>query len=56
MNWEKFVAMGGYAFYVWTAYGLMLAVLVLNLIVPWRRKTEALKRIARQVGQAGDRP
>jgi len=24
MNWPKFVSMGGYAFYVWGSYALML--------------------------------
>ncbi|MGZ8219830.1 heme exporter protein CcmD, partial [Methylomagnum sp.] len=23
MNWQQFFSMGGYAFYVWTSYGLM---------------------------------
>jgi len=29
--------MGGYAFYVWTSYGITVVVLVANWIVPLRR-------------------
>ena len=47
MSLEEFFAMGGYAFYVWTAYGVALAVLVFNLILPLRRKAEVLKSIER---------
>ena len=55
MNWENFVSMGGYAFYVWTSYGLMAAVLLLNLVLPLRRKSEVLKNIVRRLKQAGGR-
>ena len=51
MNWEQFFAMGGYAFYVWTSYGLMAVILVINLVLPLRRKSELLKRIARRIQQ-----
>ncbi|CAG1022632.1 hypothetical protein MTYM_01867 [Methylococcales bacterium] len=47
MNLEQFFSMGGYAFYVWTAYGIALVVLSLNLILPLRRKAEVRKDIAR---------
>ena len=47
MSLEHFFAMGGYAFYVWTAYGMALAVLVFNLILPLRRKAEVFKSIGR---------
>lgn len=32
----EFLNMGGYAFYVWTAYALALVVLALNWILPRR--------------------
>lgn len=39
MNWHEFFAMGGYAFYVWTSYGLAFVVLLLNVLIPnWQRK------------------
>ena len=34
MSVQEFFAMGGYAFYVWPAYGLTLIVLVANIIIP----------------------
>lgn len=51
MNWERFFAMGGYAVYVWTSYGLMAVVLLLNLALPLRRHAELLKGIARRLKQ-----
>jgi heme exporter protein D len=36
---QEYLRMGGYAFYVWSAYGISFMVLVLNVIVPlWREK------------------
>ena len=34
MSVQEFFAMGGYAFYVWTAYGITLIVLLANIIIP----------------------
>ena len=34
MNLHEFLHMGGYAFYVWTSYGLAAVVLVANLLIP----------------------
>ncbi|MGX2039036.1 heme exporter protein CcmD [Methylocaldum sp. MU1018] len=53
MNWQQFFSMGGYGFYVWTSYGLMFAVLGLNLFLSTRRKSEVLKSIARRPKQEG---
>ncbi len=47
MSLEQFFSMGGYAFYVWTAYGVALAVLMVNLVLPLRRKAEVFKSIER---------
>ena len=33
----EFLAMGGYAFFVWSAYGLVAVVLIGNAAVPWWR-------------------
>lgn len=33
----NFLHMGGYAFYVWTAYGSVIAFLFLTWYFPWRR-------------------
>ena len=53
MNWQDFFAMGGYAFYVWTAYGLMAFVLILNLVLPLRRHREVLAELARRMKREG---
>ena len=34
MNWQAFWAMGGYGYYVWSAYGFAALVLAFNLLVP----------------------
>ncbi len=35
----KFFSMGGYGFYVWTAYGVAFIVLLINVLIPlWRRR------------------
>ena len=34
MSVQEFFAMGGYAVYVWPAYGLTLIVLLANIIIP----------------------
>ncbi len=41
--------MGGYAFYVWTSYGVALIVLVANLVAPLVQKRKLLADIARKV-------
>ena len=38
----------GRAFYVWSAYGLSAAVLIVNAILPGRREKALLARIARR--------
>jgi len=52
MNWSEFFDMGGYALYVWASYGLMAIILVLNLILPMRRRTEVTERIRRLRAQS----
>lgn len=40
-NW---LSMGGYSVYVWSAYGLVGAILVINLLgMKWKRKQTRLK-------------
>ena len=35
----EFFHMGGYAFYVWTSYGIAALVLIANLLAPrWQRR------------------
>jgi heme exporter protein D len=47
---NEFLAMGGYARYVWPSFGLTLAVLVINIVSARRAlataRRDALRRIA----------
>ncbi len=47
MNLNEFLHMGGYAFYVWTSYGIALVVLLANMIAPLRQRKKLLNDIAR---------
>ncbi len=33
----EFIAMGGYAFYVWTSYGIVVIALVGAAFLPWQK-------------------
>ena len=48
MDMGEFFAMGGYAVYVWTSYGIALVVLLLNVIIPRRRERELFRKLNRQ--------
>ncbi|MGH8475954.1 MAG: heme exporter protein CcmD [Methylococcales bacterium] len=45
MTLAEFFAMGGYAFYVWTSYGIAFVVLTLNIILPLIQQKRALREI-----------
>ena len=47
MSLTEFLHMGGYAFYVWTSYGIALIVLLLNVLGPLRQRRKLLNDIAR---------
>lgn len=44
---REFLNMGGYAFYVWSAYTVAAVVLVANVIYPWRRRRQLLREISK---------
>jgi len=44
----EFLHMGGYAFYVWTSYGIVFLVLVVNIVQPILQQRRALKDIRRK--------
>jgi heme exporter protein D len=48
MSVGEFFHMGGYAFYVWTSYGLALIVLVANVVAPLRQRRKILADLARR--------
>lgn len=45
MNWADFFAMGGYAFYVWTAYGIALVVLLINIVLPIIQRKQLIRQM-----------
>ena len=47
MNLNEFFHMGGYAFYVWTSYGIALVVMLITVILPLRQRKKLLGDIAR---------
>jgi len=52
MTLNEFLHMGGYAFYVWSSYGLAMIVLLLNVILPLRQRKKLLNDIARTARRA----
>ena len=45
---REFFHMGGYGFYVWSAYGVAFIVLVANVVVPMLHMRDVRARLARQ--------
>lgn len=48
--WQEFWHMGGYGFFVWSAYGIWIAVMLWNVLTPWlghRALTRRLQQRAR---------
>lgn len=52
---SEFLAMGGYAPYVWSAYGITLAVILLNIWTARRARIRPLERLARTADEARPR-
>ena len=43
---SEFLHMGGYAFYVWTSYAIVLVVLILNVVLPYLRDRRVQEDLA----------
>jgi len=41
---KQFLLMDGYATYVWSAYGIVLGMLAIQLFKPWKRWQKLLKQ------------
>jgi heme exporter protein D len=48
---REFLAMGGYAPYVWSAYGLTAVLLLGNLWLAFRRERQILQELARELSR-----
>ena len=46
MTLSEFLHMGGYAFYVWTSYGLTTVVLLWNVLAPVVQRKQILRQLA----------
>lgn len=46
MSLESFLYMGGYAVYVWPAYGITTLVLVVNVVWPILQRKQLLRQIS----------
>lgn len=55
-EFARFFDMGGYAVYVWSAYGLVLAVLVANVAGPLLRQRRLLRRLSERAAETGRSP
>lgn len=51
---SEFLAMGKYAFYVWTSYALVLGIVVLNVIWARRSLSRALTEARRRLAMRGE--
>ena len=52
----RFFDMGGYAVYVWSAYGLVVTVLVVNVAGPLLRQRHLLRQLSERHAKAGRPP
>ena len=52
----EFLSMGGYAFYVWWSYAVVLVVLALNLVAPSVRHRRVRRALAREIRSSDRRP
>ena len=53
-SWPDFLAMGGYAAYVWGSYGVTAGLIVVEIIVLRNRRRSAIQQLGRRAmgGQA----
>ena len=48
-SWSEFFDMGGYAFFVWTSYGIAFLVIVLNIVMPMIGRKKVISRVKRAI-------
>jgi heme exporter protein D len=52
-SWSDFLAMGGYALYVWGSYGVVLGLLVMEIVLLILRKRAILRELMRSAARRG---
>jgi heme exporter protein D len=53
MNWADFFNMGGYALYVWGAYGVSLLVFIIEVLMVRHKRAVTLRQV-RMLNRAGE--
>ncbi|MBF8779218.1 heme exporter protein CcmD [Pseudomonas fulva] len=53
-SFADFIAMGRHGLYVWSAYGICLAVLVINVVAPWLARRRYVQQEARRLRRERD--
>ncbi|HCJ28914.1 MAG TPA: heme exporter protein CcmD [Pseudomonas sp.] len=48
-SFSEFIAMGNHGLYVWTSYGISLAVMILNVVLPMMARRRYLQDEARRL-------
>ena len=51
-NWSEFMAMGGYAVYVWSSWGLTIIAFVLMIVSALNKRKQLHKKFQQQELQA----
>lgn len=46
-NWSDFLAMGGYALYVWGSYGVVFGLLTMEIVLLILRKRSIMRELGR---------
>ena len=49
---NEFLYMGGYAAYVWSAFGLSCFILLVNLILPLKTEKKILRQVKKKLDRA----
>jgi heme exporter protein D len=52
-SWSDFLAMGGYALYVWGSYGVVFGLLVMEIVLLILRKRAILRELMRSAARRG---
>jgi len=52
-SWSDFLAMGGYALYVWGSYGVVFGLLTMEIVLLILRKRSILRELMRSAARRG---
>lgn len=53
-SFSDFLAMGGHALYVWLSYGIGVAVIIVNIVLPLVRRKQVVQQLKRRLRREGD--